>query len=181
MNTKSSVVLCAAAVALTLMPAVAQADTFVSPFVGVAFGGDMDKAKPTFGGSLVLMGRGAGLELEVGLTPSLSDDEAAKASLTTLGVSYVAGGDVRGRSTKPYAVAGLVLLRTKVEDVDHGTENNVALNLGAGLIALFNDTIGVRGDVRYFRQLKAPSDTPLIPVADKFDFWRAIAAVSFRF
>jgi opacity protein-like surface antigen len=181
MKINTNLVLILVAIATALAPAAAAADTYVSPFVGVTFGRDAPVTRPTFGGAVTFMGRGIGLEVEVGHTPDFFGDEGPEADITTIGASYVAGGDQRGAGVKPYALVGLALLRTSVGDIQNGTENKVALNLGAGLVGFFNATIGLRGEIRYFRGLQGQSDTPLIPVASNFDFWRAIAAVSFRF
>lgn len=183
MNLKSSLVLCAALAGLTLSPAVARADTFVTPFVGVAFGGDADDTALTYGGSLMLMGRGAGLEIELGYSPEFFG-EGSGINIMTLMANYVAGGDLRSTGSKPYALVGIGVIRSDVEGIGNlvgGTENKIGMNLGVGFVSLFNRTFGVRGDIRYFRQVQGASDTPLIPVADRFDFWRAVVGATFRF
>lgn len=183
MKLKSPAALCAALALLVLSPTAARADTFVTPFVGVAFGGDTEEAALTYGGSLMFMGRGAGLEIELGYTPEFFG-EGSGVNIMTLMANYVAGGDLRSNGNKPYALVGIGLIRSDVEsigDLVGGSENKIGLNLGVGMVSLFNRTFGVRGDIRYFRRLQGPSDTPLIPVADHFDFWRGVVGVTFRF
>jgi hypothetical protein len=184
MKTKSSVVLSAALVAFLIYPAAAHADTFVSPFVGISFGGDVPDPTLTYGGAILLMGRGAGVEIEVGHTPDFSGGAGAKTQVTTVSASYVAGGDLRGRGVKPYILAGLGLIRTHTESIGSvvgGTENEFAVTLAAGLVGLVNRVVGGRGEIRYFRRIQGQSETPLIPIANYFDFWRAVAGVTFRF
>jgi hypothetical protein len=183
MNAKSSLLLCAALAGLTLSPAVARADTFVTPFVGVAFGGDAEDTALTYGGALMFMGRGAGLEIELGYSPEFFG-EGSGINIMTLMANYVAGGDLRSTGSKPYALVGVGLIRSDVEAIGNlagGTENKIGMNLGVGMVSLFNRTFGVRGDIRYFRRVQGPSGTPLIPIADHFDFWRAVVGATFRF
>ena len=56
------------------------------------------------------------------------------------------------------------------------------MNAGAGLHMFFSDSVGIRGDVRYFRSLQddEPDDEFDIALSD-FDFWRASVGVTFRF
>jgi opacity protein-like surface antigen len=183
MHAKSSLLLSVALDGITLCPAVARADTFVTPFVGVAFGGDAEDTQLTYGGALTVMGRGAGLEVELGYSPEFFG-EGSGIDIMTLMANYVAGGDVRSTGSAPYALVGIGLIRTDVEAVGNlvgGTENKVGFNLGVGLVSLFNRTFGVRGDIRYFRQVQAASEAPLVPVGDRLDFWRAVVGATLRF
>ena len=56
------------------------------------------------------------------------------------------------------------------------------VNVGAGLNGYFNDNIGLRGDIRYFRAVqdnKADNDFSLS--LGSFNFWRGSVGLSFRF
>ena len=147
-------VLFAAVVVTGVMPATAHADIYVVPFAGITFGGDTTKPKPVYGASVALMRRscGCGLEVEAGVAPSFLENGGAKTRITTLSASYIAGGDVLGRGWKPYGLVGLTLLRSRIENLPDGSENDLALNLAAGISTLFNRRVGLRSEIRYFRR-----------------------------
>ncbi|MGE0704125.1 MAG: outer membrane beta-barrel protein [Vicinamibacterales bacterium] len=170
---KSRKVLYAAVAALFLAPATASADTFVSPFVGVVFGGETDDTRPNFGAQVTLMGRGLGLELEAAHTPDFFEG----LSITTYSANYVAGGDATAGGWKPFGSVGVTLMRASG---DGESQNKFAVNLGGGIVALFTDAIGIRGEIRYFRRLQ-DDEEGLFPRPDVFDYWRAAGGLVFRF
>jgi hypothetical protein len=55
------------------------------------------------------------------------------------------------------------------------------VNIGGGVQGFFNDRIGLRGDLRYFRSLAddEPDDEFDLAFSD-FDFWRGTVGVTFR-
>lgn len=190
-------------------PAPAAADWLFTPFIGTSFGGsaDFDDGLPggdeferqfTYGASLGWMGAGIlGFEFDFGYAPnyfeSLAglDDEftfADDSNVTTLMANVKLGvpiGGQTGGGIRPYAVAGLGLIRTHAESVENFFEtdsNDWGINVGAGVIGFFSDNIGIRGDVRYFRSFVGGDDDefPDFELAD-FDFWRASVGVTFRF
>ena len=61
------------------------------------------------------------------------------------------------------------------------------MDVGGGLNGYFNEHVGLRGDVRYFRSLQGDDDAdgiiidPRLFDLGEFDFWRATVGVSFRF
>ena len=59
--------------------------------------------------------------------------------------------------------------------------NDWGVNVGGGLIGYFNDNVGLRGDIRYFRSLQdnEPGDALDLALSD-FDFWRGSAGLTFR-
>lgn len=172
---KSSAVLSAALAALMVTPAIAAADTYVSPIVSVVFGGDTDDSKVGFGGTVTFMGNGMGLEVEVAHTPDFFEG----LNVTTYSVGYVAGGDAGAGGIKPFGVAGVTLMRASVDGFD--AENKFAINLGAGIVALFNETVGIRAEIRYFRRVE-DDEAGLVPLEDEiFDYFRAGFGVVFRF
>jgi opacity protein-like surface antigen len=60
--------------------------------------------------------------------------------------------------------------------------NDLGVNIGAGVNAHFNDHVGVRGDVRYFRSLQDnQADNDLDLSLGSFDFWRGTVGLTFRF
>jgi hypothetical protein len=60
----------------------------------------------------------------------------------------------------------------------------MGFNLGGGVAGFFTDKVGVRGDLRYFRKLKAGSssanDLDVFDV-DTLSFWRGTVGITFRF
>jgi len=86
----------------------------------------------------------------------------------------------------PYGTAGLGLLRQQARDRDgfiDVTRNDPALNVGGGLRWMVTDFIGIRGDARYFRDLKQPYDQPsdLVSHLDPLAFWRLSIGAVIRF
>ena len=85
-------------------------------------------------------------------------------------------------------------MRANVDDggalFDQLSTNDLGFNIGAGLNGQFNDRVGLRGDVRYFRGLEQRTDDDPLEDDDFFDedfgledfnFWRATVGVTFRF
>jgi opacity protein-like surface antigen len=104
-------------------------------------------------------------------------NEPEDMGITTYSASYVAGGDATAGGWKPFGAVGVSLMRASVTD---DTENKFAFNLGGGIVALFSERLGVRGEVRYFRRLE-DDEEGLIPVPDVFDYWKVAGGVVLRF
>ncbi len=171
-------------VVVGLHPGAALADTLLTPFVGVTFGGDATVKRPTFGGSVTFVGRSIGLEIELAKTPKFFGNDSTQADVTTFTASLVGGADLRGRGVKPYFLAGAGLMRTGVALgalLSDTSYNNFAILLGGGINVLVTDHVGFRGDLRYFRRLERQSDLGIIPIASNFDFWRASLGFNLHF
>jgi opacity protein-like surface antigen len=198
-----------AVLALAGTPNRASADWFVTPFVGGNFGGsanfggdnnltDEFERRVDLGASLGWMGAGiAGFELDWGWSPNFFQNTTdggefalGDSNVTTFMANVILGIPVGGQSgggVRPYAVGGLGLLRSNISagtffDVDEFTSNDFGFDLGGGVHGYFNDNVGLRGDLRYFRLLQdnEPSDDLDVGFAD-FNFWRATIGVTFRF
>lgn len=176
------------AAVLAITPAIASAQTFITPFVGATFGADSPGERLTGGASILFMGPVAGLELEFGYTPDFfkesSDIElVSDSNVTSLAANLVLG--VGAGPVRPYVTGGAGLLRTRItaaEDFfDEISENDFGFNVGAGAIILMNDHVGIRGDVRYFRSLQDIDAGDLAVELGNFDFWRGYVGVSFGF
>ncbi len=75
-------------------------------------------------------------------------------------------------SLRPFGVAGAGLMQINGCDspcTRAATTYDLGLNFGGGVFAILNDTVGVRGDVRYFF---ASADHPDLRRPDNFGFWR---------
>lgn len=184
MRLKSGLSLVLLALALSAAPARAWADTLITPFTGVNFGGDAKTHRPTFGGAVTFVGRSLGLEVELARTNRFFGDNPTQASVTTLTAAAVGGADIRGRGIKPYFLTGAGLLRTGVQVsgvLNDTSYNNFAILIGGGLNALVSDHFGIRADIRYFRRLERPSSLGIIPIASNFDFFRATIGFNLHF
>jgi opacity protein-like surface antigen len=86
---------------------------------------------------------------------------------------------------RPYAVAGVGLLRTKVQDAgevfDVNTKNDFGLDVGAGVMGFFSNNVGLRGDVRYFRGFRGTDDNATGLTVSDFKFWRGSLGLSLKF
>lgn len=171
--------------ALTLA-APAHAETALTPFVGLAFGGKAEDSKVTYGGAIGFYGDGVGLGFEVdfGYTPEFfpGGNRLRDSNVTTLmgNLLFVASGG----SARFYAAGGVGLLKTRVSDVDGFFDvdsNDFGLNVGGGLEFALGDRLGLRGDLRYFRALTDPEpDNEFdIDLAD-LDFFRATVGLSLK-
>jgi opacity protein-like surface antigen len=196
-----------AALATVATPARASADWLFTPFLGANFGGnasfgefdDFDdefERRVDFGGSIGWMGNGiVGFEADFGFSPNFfantagdSDFAFGDSNVTTLMANVIVGAPIGGQTgpgVRPYGSAGLGLIRTHVDGgqlFNDLSANDLGFNIGAGVHGFFNDTFGIRGDVRYFRSLQdndAEDDFDL--ALSDFNFWRATVGLTIRF
>jgi opacity protein-like surface antigen len=195
------------AVVSVVGPRTASADWTFTPFIGWNFGSSADvtgEGGPTFsnkfekkinyGASLMATGAGPfGFEVDFGYSPNFFEttttgsgfEFTSKSNVTTLMGNLVVGSNKGG--VRPYAVAGVGLLRTKLQDIDEtfdlNSKNDFGLNIGGGVMGFFSNNVGLRGDVRYFRGFRGTSDSDNatgIALSD-FKFWRGSLGVSFKF
>ena len=61
-------------------------------------------------------------------------------------------------------------------------QNDVGMNVGAGIMGFFGEHAGIRGDVRLFRTLTVATDEALLPDLDFGDssFWRGAVGLTLR-
>lgn len=197
----------AIAVLAVAAPKSASADWLFTPFVGGVFGGnasfgdfnDFDdevERRVSAGASLGWMGNGiVGFEVDFGWTPNFFEDttgdadfEFGDSNVTTLMANVLVGAPIGGQTgpgIRPYASGGAGLMRASISGGDFFDDlntNDFGMNVGAGVVGFFNDNVGIRGDVRYFRSLQdnEPDDEFDLALSD-FNFWRATAGVTFRF
>ena len=194
--------------ALAAAPSSASADWYLTPFVGGNFGGNANfdgdndledevERRVDLGASLGWMGNGiAGFELDFGWSPNFFQNTTGPgnfkfgdSNVTTLMGNLVLGvpiGGQTGGGLRPYVIGGAGLLRSNISGstfFNDLTSNDFGMNVGGGVHGYFNDHVGLRGDLRYFRLLEdnEPSVTDFdLSLAD-FNFWRASIGVTFRF
>jgi len=180
--------------AALLSAAPARADWLLTPFAGVTFSGDSQKENFTYGGSLAYMGASVvGFELDFGYTPEFFEpdndeiDLIDDSNVTTVMGNIVIGAPIggSGAQVRPYAVGGVGLLRTSVTGTDEFfdiSNNDFGFDVGGGVYIFFNDHVGIRGDLRYFRSLRDPEEDNEFDIATgDFDFWRGTGGITFRF
>jgi len=179
----------------TLGPAArASADVLLTPFAGVSFLNDDQKA--TFGATV---GAGGlfGVELDVSRARVGTIRELSVLDLT-VDVTTVMGNLVvrlPAGPVQPYASAGAGLMRLSgnlrvpfLGTVVSASAQDLGVNVGGGLYVLPSDHLGLRADVRYFRRIGDISIDDLTGVGGlddlplpRLDFWRATAGVTIRF
>jgi opacity protein-like surface antigen len=152
--------------------------------------------KANYGVSAAYMGKGiVGGEVDFGYSPNFYANTTATGfqfansnNVTTLTGNVIVGVPVGGlgASVRPYAVAGLGLLRSRVGDAaglfNVSSKNDFGFDVGGGVMGFVTQNVGLRGDVRYFRGFKgAPSDSATGLALGNFNFWRASGGVTFKF
>jgi opacity protein-like surface antigen len=190
------------------VPRTASADWTVTPFVGWNTGGSADVSgvggttsqnfehKIDYGVSVTGMGKGViGGEIDFGYSPNFFENAAANngfdftsdSNVTTLTGNLIVGVPVGGHGAqiRPYAVGGVGLIRSNVQDAaglfDVNSKNDFGFDVGAGVMGFFSQNVGLRGDVRYFRSFQGTSDNATGLSLSNFNFWRASLGVSFKF
>lgn len=177
---------------MSFIPTPARADWLLTPYLGATFGQDAPDGDLNYGASLAWMGAGAlGFEFDFSSTPDFFGDSTSFGdnNFSSMMFNLVGGVPIGGQSgwgLRPYAVGGIGLMRSQADGVagffDEVTQNDFGFNVGAGVSTFFNDNVGVRTDIRYFRALGGndPADEEFFNIAD-FDYWRWNAGVTFRF
>ncbi len=192
-----SATLVLALIALVSAPATASADWLFTPFIGVVKGGTASSTSTptTYGISFGGMGAGViGLELDLGYSPSFfgkSGTDVGDNNVLTLMGNLIIGapiGGQKGPGVRPYVVAGVGLVKQKVNSPDQVVTglntNDFGFDIGGGVIGFFSDTVGVRGDFRYFRNFSALNlaDIGNLNISTgTLNFWRVTGGLTLRF
>jgi opacity protein-like surface antigen len=191
------------ALSLTLIPATASAQSwFFSPFIGANFGGnasfgdfdDFDdefERRVDFGATLGWNPSVVGFEIDLGWSPNFFENTSGNANfefgdsnVTTL-MGNLLFSAPPGTGIRPYGSAGLGLIRSRISSAgdlfNDLTTNDFGINIGGGVNGQFNDNVGIRGDLRYFRSLQDnEADGEFDLGLSNFDFWRGTVGVTFR-
>jgi len=167
---------------------VASAETVLTPFAGVAFGGATDRSRGTYGGALAFVGRSTGVEMEFGTTPHFFGEAGDSEFFTKNDVVTLMGSLLLvtpGDDVKIYATLGAGLMKTRLEhaadlfDID---STDFGFGAGGGIIVFLGRTVGLRGDIRYLRSF-SDLDGDGGPSLDlgSVEYWRAVGGISLRF
>lgn len=178
--------LCAAAIVLAVVPGPAGADTVITGSVGRATGGDLEEGHLSYGAAIAFTGNGPlGFEVEGTYTPDVFGDTPGGTNNITTLMGNVVLGLPAGDTVRVYATAGAGLLKFRVPDVDEFFDVNstdFGVNAGAGVIVRLGDRLGVRGDLRYFRDLKdTEPDNEFDVDFGGFRYWRGSVGVTLQF
>src|SRR5262245_26280055 len=178
-----------AAVFLSVSPAAARAEGFITPFLGFNFGGDSganctslttcEDKRLNWGVALGTTHGIFGFEEEIGYAKDFfgktpGSDNSVLTVMSSLMLVVPAG------PIQPYGLIGLGLIRP------HFTTSNLSLDqntlgydIGGGLNLFFAHGVGLRGDVRHLHTLQ---DVTLGVFSNqRLDFWRGSAGLTFRF
>jgi opacity protein-like surface antigen len=180
------------AVAVVLAPVQARADGFVTPWVGSAFGSNIQNGQASIGVSAGGMGAGIiGGEADFGWSPSFFGTKSDFGNNTVLNLmgNLIVGvpiGGTHGAGVRPYVVGGIGLIRTQIDGGTIATvsssNNMFGWDAGGGVMGTFSEHVGLRGDLRY---LRATSDlnsgiSSLDLSGNRLHYWRATVGVVFR-
>ncbi len=166
----------------------ARAETFLQPFAGVAFNGSLGETRGAYGGSLALLSdQGlAGFEVEFADVPHFfgtgSRPFSSNNMLTLTGNLMIAPHLGRGRV---YASGGGGLMKSRIQTSDQFfdvSRNDFCFDVGGGFWAYFSAHVGLRGDVRYFRDLHTKDANDNFDLAfGQLRYWRATGGLVLAF
>jgi hypothetical protein len=183
------------AVFLFVPAAPARADIVLTPYVGSLFGGDLSGNRTAFGASAAFMGGGVfGAEFGFNYAPkfvgaTVSNEDIAQMSLmANLIVGIPVGSSDQAGHVRPYITGGAGLFRLTSNEsqfFNRVSSNDFGVNFGGGVMAFFNEHIGIRGDVRYFRTLTDSDPAGGVDDLDfdlgDLNFWKWDVGAAFKF
>ena len=171
---------------VSVAPARAEAQWFVSPFAAVNAGGDTTRESLGIGVGGGWMGRWYGGEAEAVWSPMFFDDDGGfrtrRRSSTYAGTALIGP---RIGTLRPYGAIGAGILRSEIHEAGglaSLTDNRSALHAGGGVMWWAGERIAVRGDARYVRALDdEEAEGNMFPERPaEFEFWRVGAGLTFR-
>ena len=185
------------AVSIFLGAPSADAQGYVAPSLGVVFGNPSAEGRADFIVDLGWLSRfePIGFELDGMYAPSFFGNQGpyGENSVTTVMANFVLAGGGGGRygfgrrrtSLRPYVTGGAGVMHevvTTAVAANRISNNDLGLNLGAGVMVFTSRSVGMRGDVRYFRDLMdtQSGNTTNIDFGS-FHFWRASIGVILAF
>ena len=166
----------------------ASAEVLLTGFGGAAFGGSTNQTRGTYGGAIGFLGAGVfGFEIEGATTPEFFGNADSNV-FTKNNVVTLMGNFLLAAPAGPvriYGAAGGGILKTRLEDPDRLfsiDSNDFGINVGGGIIAYLGGHVGLRADVRYFRDLQDIDPDGQFDIdLGKLDYWRAVGGITIKF
>ncbi len=172
-----------------LWPVAAHADGFISPGFGAAFGTpSAASGRPTFVLDVGWLSREpVGVDLDATFGPNFFGTGGHNSVATFTGNIIVAASDPdryrrfrRFRTVaRPYFTVGVGVMRENLAS-PAASARDLGADLGFGIIFIPRHQIGLRADVRYFRNFVSQSNGSSVGFGP-FHFWRASLGFAFRF
>jgi opacity protein-like surface antigen len=203
MRVQRGILLTVLAAAWTAAPA--QAQWVVTPYLGVNLAGDAEFRRGGPGGSVGYFGDRLGFEFDFErYNHFFKDEDLANLVPNNCGVgpagepctdlnsdavgfmgNVVAPIRIKGAEHwRPYATAGLGVIRAWVDDPSQQLvdtdQNNLGFNFGGGVMYSLNDRVRLRGDLRYFRAFVDEDKHEGVYFKD-YGFLRTTVGVTFTF
>ena len=152
------------AIASVWAPQPARADGgFINLWAGRQFPSTADQGRGAFGFTAGSTGYGVvGGELELGYSPSFfgTQNDFGHNTVLDLTLNFTFGmpmGNGRGVRVRPFVRAGAGLIRTQIDGGSvfnvSSSQNHLGYDLGGGIMGFFSKSVGLRGDITYFRNL----------------------------
>ena len=182
-----------AALVCALAPSRADADFLVAPYFAWSRNTDTQRWVP---------GGGATVEVNIGWVVVGGDvgygagffdpaddalDLIASSHVLTIaghaGAMYARDDDAR---FVPYVTGGFGWMRQQARDREglaSVTRNDPSMHFGGGVNVMFTEYLGVRADIRNFRSLRDPFETPdpIVQDLERVSFWRLALGAVIRF
>ena len=164
----------------------AAADALVTANVGRVFSGDVEQGETSYGASIAFMGGGIfGFEVEGTYTPDFfgnTDNGAGNNNVSTLMGNIILGAPLG--AARIYASGGAGLMKFRVPDVDQFFDvdrNDFGVNVGGGAMVFFGDRFGLRGDIRYYRDVHESATDEFDVDLGGFNYWRGSLGLTLKF
>lgn len=173
-------------------PTAAAAQGFVSPLIGYDFSGDSlcpsleecEEKSLNVGVAIGAMGNVVGFEQEFAYARDFFGDAPGLSSSVLTAMSNLMIVPNLG-PFRPYVLAGLGLIKTRVEltpsSILDADNNHFGWDIGGGLMIFFGDHVGIRGDLRYYHSFEDLELLGFTLSGEKLDYGRVAGAVVFKF
>ena len=151
----------------------------ITAHFGSAYGGDFREGAWTPGASMaVIDDNGVGVELDFAHAGDFDEVLFADSAVTSFMINVIAMYPAPGvPAVRQHRRRRHAHQRRGVQRDDPYRRTDTAFNVGAGMQFMFNEILGLRGDVRYFRYFQRHEDLPLLDDGI-FNFWRTSFGVT---
>ena len=177
-----------AAVILACAVTPARAQGFFSPFIGYDYGGDSlcqalrgcEEKNLNIGFSFGKLGKAGGFEEEIAWAKNFFGKTSpdSDSSVLTIMSNFMIAPNIG--PVRPYGLFGVGLMKAHVNlnpvNLVSFTNNQFAWDLGGGVMVMFGQHIGIRGEIRHFHSFQ---DFLGLPIGSdtKLNFGRASAGL----